>query len=170
MSLGYVHFGGPMGDGVRVDAIRRFFDENGITYFEFALIHQRKDVDIVREVLSPRGAKHLLRKLALDRSHPILKELNWHIEAQQWEKSIEQGVRLIGGHLGSVDFLLAETLFAGIVCLQLKEARNTPFVYDMHGVTQEESKLTGSHEWMTWCASWERRVMQGADQVLVVSP
>ncbi|MCI0485700.1 MAG: glycosyltransferase [Blastocatellia bacterium] len=168
--IGYVHFRGQMGDLVRVEAIRRFFDEHDMAYKEFALTHERGDVDIVREILSPLGAKHLARKMAIDRAHPFLKEINWRIEARQWERSTDQGVRLLKDDLHGVNMLQAETLFAGIVCLRLKESRGVPFVYDMHGVMREESKLSGSDEWMAWCARWEKRVMEAADHVIAVSP
>lgn len=167
--VGYVHFGGNVGDLVRVEAIRRFFDEERIAYREFALTQERRRVDIVRELFSAVGVRHLSRKILRDRQHPLMKELNWHIEARQWQENVEEGARSLAPQVGGLDILHAETLAAGLVCLQLKQARGLPFVYDMHGVVGEEAKLTGSSEWASWCQASERRVMQAADYVLAVS-
>lgn len=167
--VGYVHFGGQVGDLVRIDAIRRFFEERQIAYREFPLQHERQRVDIMREVLSPMGLKHLRRKFFVDRAHQLLKEINWSIEARQWDDCIEKGYRHIEKEAHDISIFHAETLTAGIVCMKLKQSTGKPFVYDMHGVVAEEAKLTGSLEWVAWNREWERRVMQAADYVLVVT-
>jgi glycosyltransferase involved in cell wall biosynthesis len=169
MRVGYVHFSGLVGDLVRIDAMRRFFEAQQIDYREFALRHERLQIDIIREVLSPTGLKHLRRKFFVDRAHQLLKEINWSIEARQWDDCIDKGYRQIEKEAQDISIFHAETLTAGIVCMKLKQATGKPFVYDMHGVVAEEAKLTGSAEWVAWNQEWERRVMQAADYVLVVT-
>lgn len=168
--IGYVHFGGRVGDLVRIDVVRRFFEQQGLAYREFAFTHERPRIDIVREILSPTGLKHLTRKLFLSRSHQLLNELKWSIEAHQWEASIQSAAQELLSNVAGVRIFHAETLTAGIACLKVKQAAGTPFVFDMHGIVAEEAKLTNSSEWVGWTSAWERRVVEGADFVIVVSP
>jgi len=127
-------------------------------------------VDILREIASTVGLRHLARKVFADRGHPLLKELQWHIEARQWEETFDRVAPAVLERASSVDVLHAETLFAGAVCLRVLERRRIPFVFDMHGILREEAKLTGSAEWAAWCSRWERRLVEAAQHVLVVSP
>lgn len=169
MIVGYVHFGGAMGDGVRVTAIRRFFDEEEIAHREFVLTHIRKPVDISRETLSLAGLRHVARKLFVDRAHPLLKEINWHVEVRQWEESVQAAVKQLLGQASQVDVLHAELVFAGLACARVKSLCGKPYVYDMHGLIGEEAKLTGSHEYSQACRRWEREVVTGADRIIVVT-
>lgn len=169
MTVGYLHFGGLMGDAVRINAIRRFFDDNDIPYREIGLAHHRKRVDILRETLSPSGIRHLARKVFIDRAHPFLKELNWHVEVRQWEESVENVVRDLVPQAHSVDIFQAELIFGGLVCARLKALSGRPYVYDMHGLISEEAKLTGSQEYAQACSRWEHEVVTNADRIVVVT-
>jgi glycosyltransferase involved in cell wall biosynthesis len=169
MTVGYLHFGGLMGDAVRIHAIRQFFVDNAITFREIGLEHNRKRVDILRETLSPSGFRHLARKVFIDRAHPFLKEINWHVEVRQWEESVENAARELVPQAHSVDIFHAELIFAGLVGARLKALSGKPYVYDMHGLISEEAKLTGSQEYAQACSRWEREVVTNADRIIVVT-
>jgi glycosyltransferase involved in cell wall biosynthesis len=159
-----------MGDMVRVAAIRQFLQQHDLLGAEYRLTQQRPPVDMVRELFSVAGARHLGRKILVDRSHALLKELHWGIEATQWEQNVDRAWTEIRDTLAESDVLLGETLFGAMVCLRAKEHLRIPFVFDMHGILHEEARLTGSGEWVAWCSRWERIVVEAADQVVVVSP
>jgi glycosyltransferase involved in cell wall biosynthesis len=170
VTIGFVHPGGVIGDKVRIDAIRRFFVERGIAFHEFEFALPDLQVDILREALSITGLKHLSRKLLSDRRHPFLKELHWSIEARRCEAAAAALLPVLRQALGKVDVFQAEGLTEGIACLRMLEAEGVPFVLDMHGIAAEESRLSGSEEWSTWCRTWEPRLVAAARDVLVVSP
>jgi glycosyltransferase involved in cell wall biosynthesis len=169
-SVGYVHFGGDMGDLVRVEAIRRFFEQRHIPFVEFVLEHVRPPVNMVRELFSAAAVGQMAQKFRRPRSMELLKEMQWRIEARQWEETVSRASEHMADRVGEISIFHAETLVAGMVCLRLKDRHRLPFVYDMHGVLREEARLTGSREWVEWCSRWERRVIEAAEQVLVVSP
>jgi glycosyltransferase involved in cell wall biosynthesis len=169
VKVGFVHPGGRVGDRVRIDAIRRFFQERGIPFHEFPLVMPPLQVDIVAEALSWKGLTHVSRKL-LDRSHPVLKEIHWGLEARRSEEAAAALLTTLRRDGADVDVFQAEGLTEGIACLRLLEARGTPFVLDMHGMAAEEARLTGSREWTEWCRRSEQRVVSAARDVLVVSP
>lgn len=168
--VGLVHFGGNMGDMVRVAAIRQCLQRQGLLSAEYRLIQHRPPVDMVRELFSVAGMRHLGRKILGNRMHPLLKELHWRIEARQWEDNVGRAWSDIRDATSACDVLLGETLFGAMVCLRAKEQRGIPFVFDMHGVLCEEAKLSGAGEWVEWCCRWERTVIAAADRVVVVSP
>lgn len=171
MIIGYLHVGGGIGDRVRVEAVRRFLDEQGVAYRELLLVRgERRRPDIAREMATLTGARHLARKLLLDRSHPLLTEMNWHIEGRQWEEDVKRSLPELRARAAAVDIIHAETLTAAIAGVLLKEETGKPLVFDMHGILREEARLSGSQEWVGWCERWERLVVQRADAVLVVSP
>lgn len=170
MRVGFVHPGGVVGDRVRIDAIRSLFQARGIPFREFPLAMPPLKVDIVAEALSWTGARHLSRKLFRDRSHPLLKEIHWSLEARRCEEAAAALAETLRRDGSDVDIFQAEGLTEGLACLQLSEVRGTPFVLDMHGIAAEEARLTGSQEWARWCARSEQRVVTAARDVLVVSP
>src|SRR5262245_32391983 len=119
-TIGYVHFGGLMGDRVRTDAIRGFLDQSGIPYCDLKLSRFHNGTDIIREMMSPAGLRHLARKAFVDRSHQVTKEINWRFEIQQWERSVSDAVSALVSAGADAEIFHAETLFAGIVCLKAK--------------------------------------------------
>jgi len=60
-------------------------------------------------------------------------------------------------------------VFAGLVCARVKALSGKPYVYDLHGLISEESRLTGSREYSQACKRWEREVVLNADRVIVVT-
>src|SRR5262245_18640991 len=116
-----------MGDGVRVAAIRRFFEEQNVDFREFALTRVKPRVDILHKVMSPAGLKNLARKLLVDRSHSLLKELGWRIEAEGWEATIDESIGELRDSVGDISIFQGETLFGGMVCLKLKELTGKSF-------------------------------------------
>jgi glycosyltransferase involved in cell wall biosynthesis len=168
--VGFLHPGGGVGDRVRIDAIRRFFQERGIPFREFPQAMPPLQVDILAEALSWRGLGHLSRKLFRDRSHPVLKEIHWSLEARRCEDAAAALAATLRRDGADVDVFQAEGLTEGLACLELSESRGTPFVLDMHGIAAEEARLTGSREWAGWCRRSEQRVVSAAREVLVVSP
>lgn len=170
MRVGFVHPGGVVGDRVRIDAIRRFFQGREIPFREFPLAMPPLQVDIVAEALSWTGVRHLSRKLFRDRSHSALKEIHWSLEARRCEGAAAALAAMLRRDGADVDVFQAEGLTEGLACLQVSEARSIPFVLDMHGIAAEEARLTGSREWASWCRRQEQRVVSAARDVLVVSP
>jgi glycosyltransferase involved in cell wall biosynthesis len=168
--VGLVHPGGAVGDRVRIDAIRRFFQDRGIPFREFLLTVPALQADIVAEALSWTGLRHLARKLLRDRSHPVLKEIHWSLEVRRCEEAAAAMAATLRREATDIDVLQAEGLTEGIACLNLAKDRGTPFVLDMHGIAGEEARLTGSREWTAWCRRTEQKVVSGAREVLVVSP
>jgi glycosyltransferase involved in cell wall biosynthesis len=167
--IGFVHFGGGMGDLVRVKAVRRFFDDNSIPYKDFSLSHVRAPVNILRELIRPGSLRHLARKCFIDGKHPLLKEINWRVEVRQWESDVKRAANQIAEQIEGLDLLHAETAFAGLVCRRVKQLRGLPYVYDAHGFLSEESKLVGSLEYVRACERWDREVIQDAQTIVVVS-
>jgi glycosyltransferase involved in cell wall biosynthesis len=168
--VGFLHPGGRVGDRVRIDAIRLAFQERGIPFREFPQATPPLQVDILAEAFSWTGVRHLSRKLFRDRSHPVLKEIHWGLEARRCEGAAAALLATLRRDAADIDVFQAEGLTEGIACLQLSEFRNAPFVLDMHGIAAEEARLTGSREWAEWCRRSEQRVVSAARDVLVVSP
>lgn len=170
MRVGFLHPGGLVGDRVRIDAIRAFFQSQGIPFREFPLAPPPRRVDIVAQALSWAGVRHVSRKLLRDRSHSVLKELHWSLEARRCEEAAAALASRLRREAGDVDVFQAEGLTEGIACMDLLRARGIPFVLDMHGIAAEEARLTGSRDWGSWCRSTEQEVVSAARDVLVVSP
>jgi hypothetical protein len=57
--VGLVHFGGVVGDKVRVEAVRTVLRGNGVLQKELAFTHERHPVDMVREITRFAGLRHL---------------------------------------------------------------------------------------------------------------
>jgi glycosyltransferase involved in cell wall biosynthesis len=167
--IGYLHFGGPMGDGVRVGAVREHLLARGLAFREFAWQRSRAGADMVRELASARALRHALIKVFRDRRHPLPKELNWGVEIDRWLERVALGVAQVEKD-AEIDVILAESLFAGLAAAELKARRGIPFVFDMHGAVSQEAPLAGSTEWTTFAAAAERRVMLAADRVVAASP
>ncbi len=167
--IGYVHFGGRMGDKVRIDAIRSHLQARGAAFAEFELAHERPRVDIVRELVSPRGVSHLATKLFRDRAHPLLREINWGVEVDQWKASVAAGAARVATERAGVTVVLAEAFLAGLVAAELKERCGIPFVFDMHGAISQEAPLTGSSEYSAFATEAERRIVAAADVTIAAS-
>jgi glycosyltransferase involved in cell wall biosynthesis len=168
--VGFLHPGGVVGDRVRIDAIRTFFQRNGIPFRELPLAPPPLRVDIVSEAFSWTGLRHVARKLLRDRSHSVLKEIHWSLEARRCEDAAAALATRLRSEADGLDVLQAEGITEGIACLSLLEERGIPFVLDMHGIAAEEARLTGSGDWVRWCRNTEQRVVAAARDVLVVSP
>jgi hypothetical protein len=78
----------------------------------------------------------------VDRQHPFLKELHWHIECEQSEHSVTVALARARQEVAGLDLLVAEQLMAGLVCRELRHERGLPYVFDMHGLMKEEARLT----------------------------
>jgi glycosyltransferase involved in cell wall biosynthesis len=168
--VGFLHPGGRVGDRVRIDAIRGFFQAQGIPFREFPMAPPAPSVDIVAQALSWTGVRHLSRKLLRDRAYPVLKELHWSLEARRSEEAAAALASRLRREAADVDVFQAEGLTEGIACLDLLQARGIPFVLDMHGIAAEEARLSGSRDWASWCRRTEQAVVSAARDVLVVSP
>lgn len=163
MLLGLVHSTVALGESLRVRAIQRFLGNEGIAWREIRLERPRPSVDMVREALTPTGLRHLFRKVFVDRSHPVLRELTFMIEIRQIEASLRSAVEKM--RTETADVFQAEGVFEALACARA----GRPYVLDMHGLLKEETELYGSPDLTAHYSRWEVEAVAGARQIIVVT-
>jgi glycosyltransferase involved in cell wall biosynthesis len=166
LRVAFVHRRGAIGEQIRIDAVRSFLQERGLLQGEITSEPVAPRMDVVKEVVLPGGMRHVLRKVVRDRAHPLLLELNSRARIRATEAEARGLEAQLRAARGSFDVFHAEGLPAGLALVR----SGAPFVFDLHGILAEESKLSGSVEWQTFCARSERSIVEAARSVLVVTP
>lgn len=166
LRVAFVHRSGAIGEQIRIDAVRSFLEDRGLLRGEITSDPVAPRLDIVRELATPGGMRHALRKAFTDRAHPLLMELNSRAYIRATEAEAQNLEAPLKAARGSFDVFHAEGLPAGLALVR----SGAPFVFDLHGILAEEAKLSGSKEWQTFCARSERSIVEAARSILVVTP
>lgn len=166
LRVAFVHRHGAIGEQIRIDAVRSFLQGRGLLRGEITSDPVAPRLDIVRELATPGGMRHALRKAFGDRAHPLLMELNSRAYIRATEAEAQSLDAPLKAARGSFDVFHAEGLPAGLALVR----SGAPFVFDLHGILAEESKLSGSVEWQSFCARSERSIVEAARSILVVTP
>jgi glycosyltransferase involved in cell wall biosynthesis len=175
MKIGFVYSQSNFGMSIRIKAIREFLEKNynSIKDIELKTYTSAKPATISRPLsywLSPRMLNVLFKKACLGQDFSMFGEINQNERIGQLEKILEYQYEDTLKASNTVDVLHAETQIPAFVCSKIKEKRNIPYIFDMHGLLVEEMKQRGEPgALINFWDSIERRTVKNADHVIVVS-
>lgn len=176
MKIGFVYLQADLGMNIRIKAVRKFLVENGLSIKDIKLKTYTlpvKTVTISSPLsywLSPKILKALVKKTYLGQNFSVFKEIDQNERIERLRKTLEYQYRNALKASNAVDILHAETQIPAFICSRIKEKKNIPYIFDMHGLSVEEAKQRGDSP--TLIKFWdviERQAVKYADYVIVVS-
>lgn len=175
MKIGFVYLQADLGMNIRIKAVKKKLIENGLSINDIELkTHTSPKAGNISKSLSywlsPKMLKALFKKAYLGQNFSVFGGIDQNEQIERLEKTLECQYHDALKASNTVDILHAETQIPAFICSRIKEKRNIPYIFDMHGLLVEEMKQRGTSEALiNFWATIEKQAIKHADRVIVVS-